>query len=404
MTNPMSIPRRTVRDLDRAALTGRRVLVRVDFNVPLDDRGDVADDTRIVAAVPTIRFLLERSARVILASHLGRPKGKVDPRYSLAPAARRLAELLDQPVPLAADCVGPPAEAAVAALEPGGLVVLENLRFHPEEEAGDEAFARRLAALAEVYVNDAFGAAHRAHASTAVIARFVRPSVAGLLMQAELEALGRLLSDPARPFVGILGGAKVSDKLGVIRRLLDLVDTLILGGGMANTFLLAQGHGMGDSLVEADLAAEAAALMEIAWRRGKRLLLPEDLVVADAFGADAAHRVVAVTEVPAGWRAMDIGPASAAHFSREIAGAGTVFWNGPVGVFEFEPFMAGTRALARAVADSRGMTVVGGGDSAAALTQLGLEDAVTHLSTGGGASLEFVEGQVLPGVECLDPR
>lgn len=404
MTNPMSIPRRTVRDLDRSVLAGRRVLVRVDFNVPLDDRGEVADDTRIAAAVPTIRFLLERSARVILASHLGRPKGKVDPRYSLAPTARRLADLLDQPVTLAADCVGPPAEAAAAALEPGGLVVLENLRFHAEEEAGDEAFARRLAALAEVYVNDAFGAAHRAHASTAVIARFVRPSVAGLLMQAELEALGRLLTDPARPFVGILGGAKVSDKLGVIRRLLDLVDALILGGGMANTFLLAQGHGMGDSLVEADLAAEAAALMETAGRRGKRLLLPEDLVIADAFGADAAHRVVAVTEVPAGWRVMDIGPASAARFSREIAGAGTVFWNGPVGVFEFEPFMAGTRALARAVADSRGMTVVGGGDSAAALAQLGLEDAVTHLSTGGGASLEFVEGQVLPGVECLDPR
>lgn len=400
----MTTPRLSIRDLDRAALTGRRVLVRVDFNVPLAENGTVADDTRISAALPTITYLLEHSARVVLASHLGRPKGKVDQRYSLAPVARRLGELLSRQVELVPECVGPVAESAVERMEPGAVVLLENLRFHAEEEAGDEDFARRLAALADVYVNDAFGAAHRAHASTAVIARFVRPSVAGLLMQRELDALGRLLTDPARPFMAVLGGAKVSDKLGVIRHLLDLVDTLALGGGMANTFLLARGHAMGDSLVEPDLVEEARSILAAADRRGRRFLLPDDLVVADRFGADAAHRVVAPPEVPDGWRAMDIGPASAQRFAEAIRSAGTVFWNGPVGVFELEPFMAGTRALARAVGANTGLTVVGGGDSAAALTQFGLEDTVTHVSTGGGASLEFMEGKSLPGVVCLDPK
>ncbi len=382
-------------------LAGRRVFVRVDFNVPFGP-GGITDDTRIRAALPTIRYLTERGARVVLASHLGRPKGKVAEEFRLAPVAARLGELLGRPVATARDCVGPVAEAAAKALGGGEVLLLENLRFHPEEEAGDEGFARSLASLADVYVNDAFGAAHRAHASTAVMARFVSRAVAGLLMQEELEALGRLLDEPARPFVAILGGAKVSDKLGVIRNLLSLVDTLALGGGMANTFLLAQGRAMGDSLVEPDLAGEARLVMEEAARLSRTLLLPGDLVVADAFSAEAKTKVVSPPDVPAGWRAMDIGSASATRFAETVRSAGSVFWNGPVGVFEFEPFMAGTRALAKAVAACHGFTVVGGGDSAAAIAELGLEDKIGHVSTGGGASLEFMEGKVLPGVACLE--
>ncbi|HCJ10083.1 MAG TPA: phosphoglycerate kinase, partial [Clostridiales bacterium] len=362
----------------------------------------IADDTRIRAALPTVRHLVKNSARVILASHLGRPKGKVVAELSLAPVARRLGELVGRPVITVGDCVGPRVEAAVEALKPGDILLLENLRFHPGEEAGDEGFAQALARLADIYVNDAFGAAHRAHASTAVMARFVERAVAGLLMKAELENLGRLLDDPARPFVTVLGGAKVSDKLGVIRHLLERVDTLILGGGMANTFLLAQGRAMGDSLVEPDLVKEALAVLGEAETLGKELLLPVDLVVARDFSADAERRVEGRPEVTDGWRAMDIGPRSAERFGDIIRRAGSVFWNGPVGVFEFEPFMAGTEAVARAVADCPGMTVVGGGDSAAALARLGLADRVTHLSTGGGASLEFMEGRTLPGVACLE--
>ncbi len=390
-----------IRDLPDGLYRSRRVFVRVDFNVPLGPKG-IADDTRIRAALPTVRYLAERGARVILASHLGRPKGKVAEELRLAPVARRLGELLDRPAAHASDCVGPEAEAAARALRDGEVLLLENLRFHPEEEAGDEDFARSLASLADLFVNDAFGAAHRAHASTAVMAKFVSHAVAGLLMQAELEALGALLHRPGRPFVAILGGAKVSDKLGVVSNLLGLVDTLILGGGMANTFLLAQGHAMGGSLVEPDLAGEARRVLREAGRLGKTLLLPEDLVIADAFSADAQRRIVSPPEVPEGWRAMDIGPASAARFAAVIRPAGSVFWNGPVGVFEFEPFMAGTRALARAVAGTGGFSVVGGGDSAAAIGELGLEDQVDHVSTGGGASLEFMEGKVLPGVACLE--
>ncbi len=394
-------PRASVRDLPDPAYAGRRVFVRVDFNVPLSP-GGVADDTRIRAALPTLRYLLDRSARVIVASHLGRPKGKVVDEFRMAPVARRLGRLLGQAVTVAPDCVGPEVEAAAAALGDRQVLLLENLRFHPEEEAGDEGFARSLAALADVYVNDAFGAAHRAHASTAVIARFLRPAVAGLLLQAELEALGRLLDRPARPFVAILGGAKVSDKLGVIRNLLGVVDTLILGGGMANTFLAAKGFPMGDSLVEPELTQEAERVMAEAARLGKTLLLPDDLVIADACAATARTKVVSPPEVPPGWRAMDLGPSSAARFAAAILPAGSVFWNGPVGVFEMAPFMDGTRALARAVAACPGFTVVGGGDSAAALAQLDLDDEVSHLSTGGGASLEFMEGKALPGVTCLD--
>ncbi len=408
------LPRRlTLTDLPDEAYRGKRVFVRVDFNVPLGP-GGVADDTRITAALPSIRYLLERSARVILASHLGRPKGKVVEEFRMAPVAKRLGEFLGRqaggkagatgwPVETVGQCVGPEVEAAVAALQPGHVLLLENLRFDPREEAGDEGFAKALAALADVYVNDAFGAAHRAHASTAVMAAFVPVAVAGLLMAAELDALGRLLESPTRPFVAVLGGAKVSDKLGVIRNLLALVDTLILGGGMANTFLLAGGHTLGDSLAEPDLAGEARLVTEAAARQGKRVLLPSDLVVADAFAADATRRVVSPPDVPAGWRAMDIGPKTADEFASVVRSAGSVFWNGPVGVFEFEPFMAGTRAVAKAVAECRGLTVVGGGDSAAALAQLGMEDKVNHVSTGGGASLEFMEGKVLPGVVCLNP-
>lgn len=399
----MTTRRMGIEDLDGSVWKSRRVFVRVDFNVPLGPDG-VGDDTRIRAALPTIRYLAERSAKVILASHLGRPKGKTAPEYSLAPVARRLEELVGTPVAFAPDCVGPAAEEAASRLEDGQVLLLENLRFYPGEEKGDDAFARSLATLAEAYVNDAFGAAHRAHASTTVVAKYLSPAVAGLLMLAELEALGRLLRDPPRPFVAVLGGAKVSDKLGVIGRLMGLVDTLALGGGMANTFLLARGHSLGESLVEPDLAGEARRLEAQATAMGKRLLLPEDVVVAESATAGAARRVVAPPEVPGGWRAVDIGPASAARYSEEIRQAGSVFWNGPVGVFEIEPFMAGTRELAKAVAECRGFTVVGGGDSAAALTQLGLEHEVSHLSTGGGASLEFIEGKALPGVECLDVK
>jgi len=397
----MASRRLDVRDLPGGQYRGRRVFVRVDFNVPLGPEG-IGDDTRLRASLPTIRYLAERSARVVLASHLGRPKGKMAPEFGMAPVARRLSELLRRPVATAADCVGPEAETAAAALRDGEVLLLENLRFHAEEEAGEDKFARALASLADIYVNDAFGAAHRAHASTAVMARHVKRAVAGLLMQAELEALGRLLDSPARPFVAILGGAKVSDKLGVIRNLLGLVDTLIVGGAMASTFLLAAGRTMGDSLVEPELAGEARRVTEEAARLGKTLLLPDDLVVADAFSGEASRRVVSPPDVPAGWRAMDVGPASAARFAEVVRSAGSVFWNGPVGVFEFEPFMAGTRVLARAVAGCPGFTVVGGGDSAAALTELGLDDKVGHLSTGGGASLEFMEGKVLPGVACLE--
>jgi phosphoglycerate kinase len=390
-----------VRDLPDEAYADRRVFVRVDFNVPLGP-GGITDDTRIRAALPTIGYLADRGARVILASHLGRPKGKVAEEFRMTPVVRRLQELRGGEVVSTDACIGPAVEAAVAGLRPGQVLLLENLRFWPEEEAGDDGFARALAGLADIYVNDAFGAAHRAHASTAVMAKYSSRAVAGLLTQAELTALGRLLERPERPFVAVLGGAKVKDKLGVIHNLLGLVDTLILGGGMANTFLAAQGRSVGASLLEKDLAQEARDILDEASRRGKTLLLPVDLVVADAFSAQAAWKIVGPPDVPPGWWALDIGPASAEAFAGHIRAAGSVFWNGPVGVYEFEPFMAGTKTLARAIAESRGFTVVGGGDSVAALTELGLSERVGHLSTGGGASLEFMEGLELPGVACLE--
>ncbi|NLW07424.1 MAG: phosphoglycerate kinase [Clostridia bacterium] len=389
----------TLKDLE---LEQKRVLVRVDFNVPLQD-GRVTDNTRIRAALPTIKYLLEQKARVILMSHLGRPKGKVKEELRLDAVARELEELIQQPVKKINDCIGPEAEAAANALQPGELLLLENLRFYPEEEKNDPAFARKLAALAEVYINDAFGTAHRAHASTEGVAHYL-PAAAGFLMQKELDFMGKALAEPERPFVAIIGGAKVSDKIGVIRNLLDKVDTLIIGGGMANTFLQAEGHAMGKSLVEADQVPLAAELIATADKKGVHMLLPRDLVVAQEFKPEAAHQVVAVNAVPEDWMALDIGPETARAFANALAGARTVVWNGPMGVFEMEPFARGTEVVAQAVAAVEGLTIVGGGDSVAAVEKMGVADKIGHISTGGGASLEFLEGKALPGVVALTDK
>jgi len=385
--------KKTVRDID---VRGKRVLVRVDFNVPLEE-GRVSDDTRIRAELPTIQYLLDKQAKVILASHLGRPKGKVDPTFSLRPVAARLSELLGQPVQLAPDCVGSAVERIVAELQPGQTLLLENLRFHPEEEKNDSGFAAKLAALADIFVNDAFGTAHRAHASTEGVARYL-PAVAGFLMQRELDFLGRALTAPEHPFVAILGGAKVSDKIGVINNLLGKVDRLLIGGGMANTFLKAQGYEVGSSLVENQAMDIARSLLE---RAGGKLLLPVDVVVADAFDANASSKLVPASQVPEGWRILDIGPQTVRDYREALADARTVVWNGPMGVFEFAKFAKGTIAIAQALAELNATTIIGGGDSAAAVEAAGVADKITHISTGGGASLEFLEGQELPGVAAL---
>ncbi len=390
----------TVRDID---VKGKRVLVRVDFNVPLDAERNITDDTRIRAALPTIKYLLERGARVILASHLGRPKGQRKEEFSLAPVARRLEELLGQPVEKLDDCVGPQVEARVRAMKDGDVILLENLRFHQEEEANDEGFAKSLASLADTYVNDAFGAAHRAHASTAGVAGFV-PGVAGFLMEKEIEVMGKALFAPERPFVAILGGAKVKDKVGVISNLIEKVDSLIVGGGMAYTFLKAKGLEIGKSIVDEEKLDLARQLMEKAKAKGVKFLLPVDVVVADRFAEDADVKVVEVSEIPSDWQALDIGPKTTEAFAREIAEAKTVVWNGPMGVFEMKPFAEGTRGVAKALADSGAVTIVGGGDSAAAILEMGFADKMTHVSTGGGASLEFLEGKVLPGVAALKDK
>jgi phosphoglycerate kinase len=391
------VNKKTVRDIE---VSGKRVLVRVDFNVPLKN-STVSDDTRIRAALPTIQYLIDHRAKTILCSHLGRPKGKPAPAYSLGPVGVRLSRLLNREVRTAPDCVGPVVQNMVNTIQPGDLLLLENLRFHPEEEANEADFVRALASLADVYVDDAFGSAHRAHASTAGVAEHL-PAVAGFLMERELNFLGRALTDPARPFVAILGGAKVSDKIAVIENLLGKVDWLLIGGGMANTFLKAQGKEVGDSLVEDDKLDVAKDLLR---QSGDKLVLPVDAVIADTFDANARRRTVSVDAVPAGWRILDIGLQTVERFKERLHRAQTVAWNGPMGVFEMAPFAEGTFAIAHALAELPGATtVIGGGDSAAAVEQAGVAERITHISTGGGASLEFLEGRELPGVAVLQDK
>ncbi|AEF93030.1 Phosphoglycerate kinase [Desulfotomaculum nigrificans CO-1-SRB] len=393
------MPKKSVKDIE---VKGKRVFVRVDFNVPLD--GEViTDDTRIRKALPTIQYLMEQGARVILASHLGRPKGEVVEKYRLTPVARRLSELLGKEVIKVNDSVGEEVKQAIAAMQNGDVLLLENVRFHAEETKNDEKYARQLAELADVFVNDAFGAAHRAHASTAGIAKYL-PAVAGFLMEKELTMLGQAVTTPRRPFVAIIGGAKVSDKIGVIENLLSKVDTLIIGGGMANTFLRAQGYQTGKSLVEPDKVDLARELIERAATRQVELLLPTDVVVARAFEPTAENRVVTVTKIPEDWMVLDIGPATAAKYAEAVQKAATVVWNGPMGVFEMDVFAKGTEAVAKALADSPAITIIGGGDSVAAVNKIGVADKISHISTGGGASLEFLEGKELPGVAVLQSK
>jgi len=388
--------KKMVTDLD---VKGKKVLVRVDFNVPIKD-GKITDDTRMTAALPTINYLLEHGAAVILASHLGRPKSAADVQFSLKPVADHLASLVKVPVHFATDCVGEVAEKAAKALKPGEILVLENTRFHPEEEKNDPEMAKQLASLADLFVNDAFGTAHRAHASTAGVAAYL-PSAAGFLLEKEIQYLGNAIDNPKRPFIAILGGAKISDKIGVIDNLLKKADHILIGGGMANTFLASQGYAMADSLVEKESIETAKALME---KGGSKLMLPLDLVLADKFDAEAEMKVVPLGDVPAGWRVLDIGPKTVKAFKKTILEAGTVVWNGPMGVFEFPKFAKGTFAIAAAVAESHAISVIGGGDSVSAINQSGLADKITHISTGGGASLEMLEGLELPGVAALTDK
>ncbi|MCX8116883.1 MAG: phosphoglycerate kinase [Desulfobacterota bacterium] len=389
-----------IRRVDQIEVKGKRVFIRVDFNVPLDERREVADDTRIVSSLPTIRWVSERGGKVILASHLGRPKGKPDPKYSLAPVAERLSKLLGKTVRLAPDCVGEGVREEVRKMGEGEVLLLENLRFHSEEEKNDEAFSKELASLCDVYINDAFGTAHRAHASTEGMTRHVETVAAGFLMMKEIEGLERALVNPQRPYVALLGGAKVSDKIGVIQNLLNRVDALLIGGGMAYTFLKAKGVEVGRSLVEADQIALSLDLLQKA--EGKiRFLLPSDHVAAERMEAQTRWEIVTNDRIPQDWLCLDIGPETVRRFTEEIRQAKTIFWNGPMGVFELEPFRNGTFAIAKAVADSGAFSIVGGGDSVAAVNQAGVSDRIGHISTGGGASLEFIEGKKLPGLEAL---
>jgi phosphoglycerate kinase len=385
--------------IEQVDLGGRRVFLRADLNAPLE-QGAVSDDTRLTAVLPTIRHALDRGAAVVLASHLGRPKGGPEPKYSLKPVAERLEALLERPLPLASDCVGETVEGLARGLKPGQALLLENLRFHPEEEANDDGFARRLAALADVYVNDAFAAAHRAHASIAAITRHLQPAAAGLLMRRELEALGRILEAPARPLVAVLGGAKVSDKIALVEHLLARVDALVIGGGMAFTFLRALGHGVGKSLVEVDRVEMARATLEAARRRGVQIVLPVDALVAGGLDSPSG-RAVSVREIGAEQMGLDLGPLSVERFAAVLKNAKTIVWNGPMGVFEKPAFATGTVALARAVAESGAFSVIGGGDTVAAVNQAGVAARIGYISTAGGAFLEFLEGRTLPGVEAL---
>ena len=393
----MNLNKKTIEDVQ---VKGKKVLVRCDFNVPLDADKNITDETRINAALPTIRYLLDNGAAVILCSHLGRPKGEFNMKYSLAPVAKSLTEKLGFEVKLAKDVIGPDAKKLAAEVKPGEAVLLENVRFHAEEEKNDPAFAKELASMAELYVSDAFGTVHRAHASTAGVADYL-PAVAGFLIGKELTFLGNAVENPARPFVAILGGAKVKDKIGVITNLLEKVDTLIIGGGMAYTFSKAMGGEIGNSLLDAERVDLAKEMMETAKAKGVRFLLPVDTVIANDFDNPTEIKTVDAGKIPEGWQGLDIGPKTVELFSKAIKAAKTVVWNGPMGVFEKPEFAKGTLAIATAMADSGAITIIGGGDSAAAVTQMGLAPKMSHISTGGGASLEFLEGKVLPGVACL---
>ena len=394
----MNYNKKTVKDVD---VKGKKVLLRCDFNVPQDKAtGAITDEKRIVAALPTIEYLLDQGAAVIACSHLGKPKDGPDPKLSLAPVAKRLSELLGKPVTMAADVVGPDAAAKAAALRPGEILLLENTRFEKGETKNDPELAKRMAAMADLYVSDAFGAVHRAHASTAGVAAYL-PAVSGFLIQTELEIIGGALASPKRPLVAILGGSKVSSKIGVINNLLEIADTIIIGGGMAYTFSAAQGGKVGDSLLEADWEDYSREMVAKAAAKGVKLLLPVDTVAADAFAPDAARQVVPAGEIPDGWQGLDIGPETVKLYCDAVKDAGTVIWNGPMGVFEFPAFAKGTEAVAEALSKTSAITIIGGGDSAAAVQQLGYAGKMTHISTGGGASLEFMEGKELPGVACL---
>ncbi len=388
--------KKSITDID---VKGKRVLVRVDYNVPIKDN-KVEDDTQIVAAMPTLNYLLEQGAAVILCSHLGRPKGGPDPKFSLRPVAAHLSGLLGKPVAFADDCVGPAAETAAKALKPGEVLVLENTRFHPEEEKNDPGLAKQMASLADIYVNDAFGSAHRAHASTEGVAHYL-PAVAGFLMEKEIQYLGQAIANPKRPFVAILGGAKISDKIGVIRNLLVKADQILIGGGMANTFFKAQGYPIGDSLCEDEALDTARQLLQSG---ASHLRLPVDVVIGNRFDAGAEKKTIAMGPVPDGWRILDVGPATVSNFGKILATAGTIVWNGPMGVFEFPRFAEGTVGVAKAVAASNAVTIIGGGDSVSAINQAGLADKITHISTGGGASLEMLEGIDLPGLVALQDK
>jgi len=392
------ISKLTLKEVDLSAL---RVFIRVDFNVPLDARGTVADDSRIKATLRTIDYCQQRGAKIVLASHMGRPKGKIVPELSLKPVADRLSHLLGEKVIMAPDCIGPSVEKLINGLGEGGILLLENLRFHPEEELNDSHFSQQLAGQSDLYINDAFGAAHRAHASTVGITQFVPQAVAGFLLEKEVEQLSRILTKPERPFTAIIGGAKVSTKIDLMERFISLVDDLLLCGGMVYTFLLAQGVSVGTSLIEENKVDPARLILQKAQQKGRRIHLPSDFVVAESLSAESPRKVVPREEIPAGWMGVDIGPRSIEEFSRIIRASQTVVWNGPPGVFEIEPFAEGTLSVARSLAESRGTTVVGGGDTVAAVHKAGVGDKISHISTGGGACLEFLAGKSLPGIEAL---
>ncbi|HEX2939230.1 MAG TPA: phosphoglycerate kinase [Ruminiclostridium sp.] len=397
----MTYNKKTIEDID---VNGKRVFARCDFNVPLDAQGNITDDKRIRESIRTIKYLMDHNAKVVLSSHLGRPKGEFNMKYSLAPVAKRLSELLGKEVIMAKDVIGEDAKAKAAALKDGQAMLLENVRFHKEEEKNDENFAKELASYADIFVNDAFGTAHRAHASTEGVSHFVPVSVCGYLIQKEIDVMGKALSDPKRPFIAILGGAKVSDKIGVINNLIEKVDTLIIGGGMAYTFMKTLGHQIGSSICEEDKLDLAKEMMEKAKNKGVKFLIPEDNRVGDKYDENCESKIVDSDEIPDGWMGLDIGPKTEKLFAEAIKGAGTVVWNGPMGVSEWEKFASGTRTIATAVANSGAISIIGGGDSAAAIEHLGFADKMTHISTGGGASLEFLEGKTLPGIACLNDK